>query len=96
MITVGETAHHILVNFKFETILSCREAFKDLVNLQKIDLEIIQLSELPGHIFRNCKEIKEINSSFNNLTSLNKTLFWGLEKLTYLDLHKNKLSLIDG
>jgi len=44
MITVGETAHHILVNFKFETILSCREAFKDLINLQKIDLEIIQLS----------------------------------------------------
>ena len=96
MITVGETAHHILVNFKFETILSCREAFKDLINLQKIDLEIIQLSELPGHIFRNCKEIKEINLSFNNLTSLNKTLFWGLENLTKLNLEWSRLSVIDG
>ena len=95
MITVGETVH-VLANFYFEIISSCRDAFKDLINQQKIDLYGNNLAEIPEHLFQRCKEIKVIDLSANKITTLNKTLFWGLKKLTKLDLSFNRLSLIDG
>ena len=96
MIIAHMTVWHVLGNFYFKNIFSCRDTFKDLVNLQEIYLYTNKLAEIPAHLFQVCKEVKVIELDDNKITMLDKTLYWGLKKLTRLTLLSTELSVIDG
>ncbi len=70
--------------------------FRDLGNLQELDLAENELTSLPPGIFRGLSQLHELRLSFNKLTALPSDVFSGLSRLKLLLLGVNDLTVLPG
>ncbi|KAF2879133.1 hypothetical protein ILUMI_27040 [Ignelater luminosus] len=83
---------------KYLTISSCdvetihENAFRNLNNLEELDLGNNSISILPDRVFKRSGELKKLNLSNNNIEELSRNTFEGLSNLKLLYLSKNTIS----
>ncbi|KAF2879135.1 hypothetical protein ILUMI_27042 [Ignelater luminosus] len=86
---------------KYLTISSCdietinENAFRNLNNLQELDLGNNSISKINESIFKWSEELKKLNLSNNNIEELSRNTFEGLHNLKQLYLSKNAISKFD-
>ena len=70
-------------------------AFKGLVNIEKISVKQIVLEEIEGGLFEDLPNLKYLNLSYNKLKKIDSNAFEGLEQLEELYLYLNELTVIN-
>jgi Leucine-rich repeat (LRR) protein len=70
-------------------------AFKGLVNLEKISLTSNGLEEIEGDLFEDLPNLKYLDLSYNKLKKIDSNAFEGLKQLEELHLNKNELTVIN-
>ncbi|CAK9298283.1 unnamed protein product [Gordionus sp. m RMFG-2023] len=70
------------------------DAFKTLVNLEKIDLRNNLIENIHDNAFANCKKVTNLLLTENKLTRLTPKMFTGLINLRTLTLRTNRLTCI--
>ncbi|XP_061186952.1 toll-like receptor 4 [Saccostrea echinata] len=71
------------------------ETFKNLVNLEQLDLSDNQIKNLPVKIFKNLRNIRELNLKSNSMTEWNVKVHH-MRNLTEIDLSRNLLRQLSG
>lgn len=71
--------------------------FFDLRRLQKISMSHNRILSFDNQAWNSCPEINELDLSYNNLTTIERTMFKTLDKLAKLKLDHNMIKHIsDG
>ncbi|XP_071949633.1 toll-like receptor 2 [Antedon mediterranea] len=68
--------------------------FVDLISLEKLQARNSGLSTIESNIFQNCKQLKEVHITTNNIVSLPANTFQNLPLLNYIYMGNNKLPYI--
>lgn len=71
-----------------------QDDFKDLVELELLDLSQNELAEIPGGAFEMLSKLRNLDLSFNRITHISKDSFSGLVQLERLYLHANLIQSI--
>ncbi|XP_062600503.1 toll-like receptor 4 [Saccostrea cucullata] len=71
------------------------ETFKNLVNLEELDLSDNQIQNLPIKIFKNLRNIRSLNLKSNSMTQWNVKIHH-LRNLAEIDLSRNLLRKLHG
>jgi Leucine-rich repeat (LRR) protein len=61
------------------------------IQLERLYLDHNSINEIQSGI-KNCKYLKKLDLSYNNIQNLPKNEFSNLESLTFIDLSKNPVS----
>ena len=77
------------------TSLNDSSLFKDLKNLQVLQISNNKLALLNEDIFKSLTNLQTLDMGLNQQTNLVPTLFLGLKNLAYLFLDRNRLSKLD-
>nr|XP_020498664.1 vasorin-like [Labrus bergylta] len=71
-----------------------QEDFKDLGELELLDLSQNELAEIPDDVFEMLAKLKNLDLSSNQITHISKGTFSGLVQLERLYLHANRIQSI--
>ncbi|KAM8878648.1 vasorin-like [Spinachia spinachia] len=71
-----------------------RDDFKDLAQLELLDLSQNELAEIPDGVFEMPSKLKNLDLSFNHIAHISKDSFSGLVQLQRLYLHANLIQSI--
>ena len=84
------------ISLQKNDLVAIETIFKDLVQLQYVDLRDNKLSNLPSLLFKGLHALNVIRLSNNSITNLPPLIFEDLYNLEHLDLGKNKIAFIDA
>ncbi|XP_037328958.2 vasorin-like [Pungitius pungitius] len=71
-----------------------QDDFKDLAQLELLDLSQNELAEVPDGVFEMLSKLKNLDLSFNHIAHISKNSFSGLVQLERLYLHANRIQSI--
>ncbi|XP_029012869.1 vasorin-like [Betta splendens] len=90
---VPTTTQHLYI-FKNGIHTLSQDDFKDLGELEMLDLSQNELAEIPDGVFEMLSKLKNLDLSSNHITHISKDSFSGLVQLERLYLHANRIQII--